>query len=406
MKILFLTLYYEPDIAANAVIMTRLAEELARRGHQITVVTSFPHYEKNIVEEDFRGKFFQREKKEGIHIIRCFLYTSKKKEKMWVRLLNYVSFNVLSTLAGLFSGPYDLIFAPSPPLSIGFTAYVLGVLKRVPFIYNVQDINPDVLIKLGILKNDLAIRFSKWLESFVYRKAKHLTVISEGFKQNLLRKGVPEKKISVIPNFVDADFMKPGAGDGFRKEYHLEEDFLIMYAGNLGHSKDLEQVLACAKLLKEEKHFHFVIVGDGSRKPNLLCRANAMDLDNVTFLPFQPRDSVPELYSASDISLVSLKMGLAGDSLPSKVYSIMACERPVLAAVDEGSDVWQLVKETGSGVCVPPGSPRKMAQAIHRLYQDPSRRKEMGKSGRDYVLEYHTRDKIGESYHQLIDDLF
>jgi colanic acid biosynthesis glycosyl transferase WcaI len=186
MRILVITLYYHPDIGANAVIVTQLCQELANRGHQLMVVTGFPHYADNTLERRYRGKLLASERTGQLRVIRTYLYTSPHKASFLVRFLNYVSFNILSTLAGLFSGPQDVILAPSPPLTIGLSAAIIGFFKRIPYVYNVQDINPDVLIKLGILKNRLFISFSKWLERFVYRCAAVITVLSEGFQNNLL----------------------------------------------------------------------------------------------------------------------------------------------------------------------------------------------------------------------------
>lgn len=397
-----LTLYYEPDIGANAVLISELAQELAERGMKITVITGFPHYADNTLESDYRGKIFANESRGNIKVVRTYLYTSPNKASFWVRFLNYVSFNVLSTVAGIFSGPQDLILAPSPPLTIGFSAAVIGFLKRIPYIYNVQDINPDVLIKLGILKNRLFIRFSKWLEKFVYRQAEMITVLSEGFRENLRSKSVPDEKLVVIPNFIDPDFVQPlPRNNDFRQKHHLQDKFVVLYAGNLGHSQNLEDLLDCASQLQEDRQLEFVIVGNGSRKPFLEDYARELALNNVIFLPFQPRDDVPQVYAAADLSLVTLKKGIALDSVPSKLYTIMASGRPVLAAVDPGSDAWNLVQEANCGICVPPEDPAALKAAIAELRSQPERIKALAKAGRAYVVKHHTRDIIGDVYQQL-----
>ena len=406
MRILLLSLYFEPDIGANAVIVSELAHELDRLGHQITVITSFPHYKGNVLEDSYRGKLIVKKQRENIHVIRTYIYTSPEKDRFLVRLLNYVSFNILSTLAGIFSGKQDLILAPSPPLSIGLSAAIIGFFKRIPYVYNVQDINPDVLIKLGILKNPLFIRFSKWLEKFVYQHARHITVLSEGFKRNLLKKGVPVKKISIVPNFVDPDFIKPlPRQNSFRKRFELEGKFIILYAGNLGHSQDLVQILKIAKLKQGDDKLAFVIVGGGSRKSFLKEKAKTLHLNNVHFIPFQPWEDVPLIYAAADVSLVTLKEDIALDSVPSKIYTIMASKRPVLAAVDQGSDAWKLIREAKCGICVEPDNDRALLDAISILRQSPELRNEMGKKGRNFVLKRYTRRVVGKKYHQLINGL-
>ena len=403
MNILLLSLYFRPDVAANAVIMTELVEELLERGHEVTVVTAFPHYAQNVTQPKYRGKIFQKEESEGLTIIRTYLYTSPEKQRFLVRLFNYASYNILSTLAALFTGQQDVIIAPSPPLTVGLSAAIIGFFKRIPYIYNVQDINPDVLIKLGILKNNLIIQFSKWLEKFVYTRAEHITVLSEGFRQNLVKKGVPDHKISVIPNFIDPNFIQPLPKDNsFREEHELQSDFLITYAGNLGHSQYLEVLLESARRLEDKGRFTFLVVGNGSRKAELKKLAQDDQLSNVHFLPFQPRERVPEIYAAADICVVTLKSGIAMDSVPSKAYTIMASSRPVLAAVDRGSDTWKLIQEAACGVCVEPEDPEAFTEAILSMSSQPALLEKFGKNGREYVLRHHTREVIGQKYDRLL----
>jgi colanic acid biosynthesis glycosyl transferase WcaI len=406
MRILFLSLYFKPDVAANAVVISELAEELVKEGHEITVVTSVPHYASNEIPEEYKGKLIQKNRMPGMKVFRTYLYASPSKEKFIVRLLNYVSFNVLSTITGLFSGPQDVIFAPSPPLTIGLSAAVIGFFKGTPYVYNVQDINPDVLIKLGIMKNPFFISFSKLLEKFVYKHAKHITVLSQGFKKNLLRKDVNPEKITVIPNFVDTDFIRPlPKENSFRKRFGLEDNFIILYAGNLGHSQSIEVLLESAVLLEEYDDMVFVIVGNGSREEILKNLAKEFGTENVIFIPFQPRADVPEIYAAADISAVLLKKDIALDSVPSKTYTIMASARPIAAAVDKGSDVWNLITDVECGLCVEPESPNLFAEAVETLYNNQKLRENFAVNGRKFVEENHTKQVIGKRYHKLFQAL-
>lgn len=293
MRVLLLTLYFAPDVAANAVVMTELAEELASFSHQVTVVTAFPHYAGNVIDRRYRGRLIHQDTHKGIRVIRTYLYTSPHKQRFLVRFLNYVSFNVLSTFTGLFSGPQDVILAPSPPLTIGLSAYIISRVKRIRYLYNVQDIYPGVVVKLGIIKNPWVIALSRWMERFVYSHARHITVVSEGFRANLLRKGVPPQKLTVIPNFVDIDFIRPLPwNNSFRRRFRLDRRFVVLYAGNLGHSQNLECVLECAALLQDQDDIAFVIVGNGSRKPYLEAQAQQMGLGNVRFIPLDRKSVV------------------------------------------------------------------------------------------------------------------
>jgi colanic acid biosynthesis glycosyl transferase WcaI len=406
LRILLLTLYFAPDIAANAVITTELAEELASLGHEVTVVTALPHYAGNVIDPRFRGKIIQQDEHKGIQVIRTHLYTSPHKRRTLVRILSYISFNFLSTLGGLFSGPQDIILAPSPPLTIGFSAYIISRVKRIPYVYNVQDIYPDVVIKLGLLKNPIGKPLFRILERFVYRHARHITVLSKGFRANLLAKGVPNQRLTIIPNFVNVDFIRPmHRNNTFRYHFGLDGRFVVLFAGNIGHSQDLEHVLECAALLRDRDHITFVIVGDGSRKAQLQDQARRMSLRNVLFIPFQPREDVPNIYAASNISLVTLRKGIALDSLPSKAYTIMGSGRPIIAAVDPGSDIWNLVNQAECGLCVEPENPRALAKAIRTLYAEPALRERMGRNGRKHVTENYARQVVARQYHELLTSL-
>lgn len=406
LRILLLTLYFAPDIAANAVVMTELAEELTTLGHQVTVVTAFPHYAGNVIDHRYRGRLIQRDEYKGIRVIRTYLYTSPHKRRFRGRFLSYVSFNLLSTLAGLFAGSHDVILVPSPPLTVGLSAYIISRVKRIAYVYNVQDIYPDVMVKLGILKKPWIIALSRWLERFVYAHARHITVLSEGFRANLLRKGVPPEKITVIPNFVDVDFIRPLRRDNsFRHRFGLDGRFVVLYAGNIGHSQGLEHVLQCARLLEHEPRIAFAIVGNGSTKPRLEQQAREMGLSNLQFIRFQPAEDVPFIYAAADVSLVPLKRTVALDSVPSKVYTIMASGRPVIAAVDPGSDVWTLVEQAQGGLCVEPEDPQALAQAIRTLYADSALRERLGRSGREHVVQHYTRQVVAQQYHELLTSL-
>ncbi len=403
MRILLLTLYFAPDIAANAVIMTELAEELIQRGHQVTVVTAFPHYAGNVIDARYRGRLVQHEEYRGIQIIRTFLYTSPRKNRFGVRLLNYASFNLISTLAGILSGPQDVILAPSPPLTIGLGAWIISRFKRVPFVYNVQDIYPDIAVVLGVLTNPTVIRISRWMERLVYNKAIAVTVLSEGFRRNLLAKGVPADKLHVIPNFVDVDYIRPLPKDNsFSRHHGLHDRFVVMYAGNIGLSQSLETLLEAARILKDLADLQILIVGNGSAKQHLEMQAQAMGTTNVKFLPFQPRETLPEMYATADVSLVLLKNSIGAESVPSKAYTILASGRPLIAAVDEQADTRRMIAEAQCGIAVAPQAAQDLADAIRQMHKASVMRAEMGQRGRNYVSARYTPAAVASQYDTLL----
>ena len=402
-RILLLSLYFAPDIAANAVMMTGLAEELEALGHQVTVVTAVPHYASNVIDPQYRGRLIQQDKHKGIQVIRVYLYTSLDKKRFLVRLLNYVSFNVLSTLAGIWAGSQDIILAPSPPITIGLSAWLISRLKGIGYIYNVQDIYPDIAIRLGVLTHPALIRFACWMERFVYSKAAAVTVLSEGFRRNLLAKGVPTEKLTVISNFVDVDFIRPLPKDNtFSRQHNLHNRFVVMYAGNIGLSQGLETLLEAARILQDLADLRILIIGNGSAKPGLEVQAQAMGLTNVEFLPFQPRETLPDMYATADVSLVLLKQGIGAESVPSKAYTILASGRPLIAAVDEQAETRRLVAESQCGIVVPPEEAQTLADAIRQMYHAPVVRAEMGQRGRASVSAHYTPQVVASQYDALL----
>ncbi len=298
MRILFLTMFYQPDSAATGIVMASLAEELAEQGHDVRVVTSMPHYSTNAIWKEYRGKLWTRERQGKIPVHRVWAYVPKDKDKLIPRFFSYLSFTLLSTVAGLLMPRPDVIItpSPSPPLTNGVSAYLLGKLRGVPFVSNIQDIYPDVAIRMGVMKNPAAIAGYKKLEKFVYAHSSAITVISEGFRSNLLAKGVPGDKLTVIPNFVDANFISPHPRrNSFSREQGWDDKFVALFAGNVGMSQGLETVLEAAALLRDLPDVQFAIIGNGASKPALVTQVETMGLKNVQFLPYQPYDRVPQI---------------------------------------------------------------------------------------------------------------
>jgi colanic acid biosynthesis glycosyl transferase WcaI len=402
MRILLLSTYFVPDASANGTLMSQLCQEWVRLGHSVSVVTSMPHYDTNRIWPQYRGRIWAREAHNGIDVRRVFVYVPANKASLWRRLLSYMLFNMLSSVAALSAGKCDVLLTPSPPLTNGLAAFVVSRLKRIPYIYNVQDIYPDVAIRLGVLRNKRAISAFQRMERFVYSKAAGVTVISQGFRQNLLRKGVPESKVHVIPNFVDTGFVMPLARHNvFSKSQDLDGRFVVLFAGNIGLSQGLETVLEAAKCLSRYPQILFLIAGNGASKQSLVERAGQMGLSNVRFLPFQPHEVVPQMYASADVCLVPLRRSLTEESVPSKVFTILGAARPLVASVDKESETWRLVRESGSGVCVEPENAHDLADAILMLYGDPQLGLKMGQSGRQFVEASHTCQRVAKQYEEL-----
>jgi colanic acid biosynthesis glycosyl transferase WcaI len=410
-RILLLTLVFAPDGVSTSVLMTELALELQSLGHQVTVLTTTPHYN---VEPEARarqpltrqwGGLLYRSELQGIKIYHASMPI--KGNRVSARLLDYARFHAISTMAGLLAaGRFDVILTPSPPLTIGLSAWLLGLLRRVPFIYNVQEVYPDVAVSLGVLRNPCAIRWLERLEKFVYSRARTITVISEWFRRRLLEKGVPDRKLAVIPNFVDTEFMQPrDRHNEFSSQQQLDNRFVVLYAGNIGLTQGFETILEAARQLQHLPEVCFLIVGDGTRRTWLEDQLRSGDCPNVRLLPYQPRSSVPRLYASSDVCLVPLKCGTARDTFPSKIYTILAAGRPVIASADLDSELTWIVDQSDCGWTTPPDNATALAQAVEQAYHERSTLLQKGLNGRAYVMAHHSRPAVTHKYHELIQQI-
>jgi colanic acid biosynthesis glycosyl transferase WcaI len=260
-------------------------------------------------------------------------------------------------------------------------------------VVNIQDIYPDIAVALGMLRNRPAIRFFQRMERWIYRAADRVVVISEGFRQNLLGKGVRAEKVVVVPNWADPETIQPSTRENaFRRDHSRPGEFVVLYSGGLSHNSHLEPVLEAAQRLLDEP-YRFLIVGEGIHKEHLMRRANELGLRNVTFLPFQPLDRYAEALAAADATVVTLHPAATFASVPSKVYKQMAAARPIVAIADRRSEVSRLVEESGCGLAVPPHDVTALTQALRRLAARTDESTRMGRAGRDYLTAVCSRQR-------------
>lgn len=399
MRILLLSTYFRPDVASTGVIMTKLAEEFVAKGHEVTVLTTVPHYDINRVWPEYSRRLVYSERSGSMRIYRLFTYVAQDKANVFQRILAYGSFNLLSILRGVTLPKHDVILVPSPPLSNGIIADLLGRVSRTPYVYNVQDIWPDVAVRAGVLKSPKWIRRLGKMERYVYRRAAGLAVISDGFRSNLLTKGVPQEKISVIPNFIDTDFLAPQPRqNAFSASHGLDGKFVVLFAGNMGFSQGLEIVIDAAAQLEGIPEIQFLMVGNGAGREAAEKHLEKRGLGNVQFLPFQPHEDLPNMYGSADVCLIPLRRGFTMESVPCKLFSIMAAGKPAIAAVDNGSETWSLLQRAKCGLCVEPEDATSLADAILQYYRDAEARGEAGRHAREYVESEFRASVVAERY--------
>ncbi len=404
MRILVVCPHFEPDTAPTGDVMTRIVGELAARGHELDVITSLPWYREHRIERAWEGRIVDRQATAWGHIIRVHPFPSGDKRSLWRRGLSFLGFTALVTAVGVPGRRVDAVLAMSPPLTLGLAGKVLALARRAPLVFNIQDVFPDVAIEVGALRGRRAIAAARRLERFTYARSAAVTVLSEDLRENLAAKVDDPAKIRVIPNFADTTALRPGPRlTSYRRELGLGEELVVMYAGNVGFSQSLDLVVDAARSLAERGDVRFVVNGGGSGLEELRRRASG--LPNVIFAPYQPRERLGEVLASADLHVVPLRAGLASSSVPSKLFSILAAGRPVLASVDVGSEVARIVQAAGAGVAVPPEDPEAFGAALEDLLSDREALSEAGRAGRRYVESWLSPAAVASEYEKLFEEL-
>lgn len=404
MKLVVVTPHFAPDVAPTGHVVTRLVDELAARAHRIEVVTSLPWYRNHAIEPGYEGRLVRYEDTPWGRIARVHPFPTSDKRNLAGRAAAFAGFSAVAAAVGGRGGPVDGVLAVSPPLTLGLTGRAIAAARRAPLVFNVQDVYPDVVVKLGVLRGRSTIAAASILERLCYRWADAITVLSDDLKDNVAAR-VPEAgKVRVVPNFVDTTWIRPSPRENdYRGEFGLEGKFVVMYAGNVGFSQPLGMMLDAAAALSFEENVAFVINGQGAARAGLEERARG--LDNVRFVDMQPSARLPEVLAAADVHLVLLRSGLSRSSVPSKTYSILAAGRPLIAAVDQGSEVARLVERSGAGLAVAPEDAEALTKAVRRLHDLPEEAAAMGKSGARYIAGWASPAAVAEAYEQLFLEL-
>ena len=398
--VLVLTLVFPPDAVSTAQIVGEMAVDLHALGHQVSVVTTTPHYNHDpdlLARQPLRpwwGRLVQRSTLGGAVVYHTAM--PRKTASIPKRLAAWMLFHALSLVVGVVAlRQVDVIVTPSPPLTMGLAAWLLGAWHRAPFVYLVNELYPDIAIALGAVRNRTVIGLLYALERFVYRRAAVIAPIAGRMRDRLLEKGVPADKVVLLPNFVDADALVPvPAPNALTRELGLDGRFIVSYAGNLGPAQGLETLLDAARLLRDLDHVVILLIGAGTMWDTLERRIRDEALANVRLVPYLPFARVPEIYGATNLSLVPLAASTGADAVPSKVFRIMACNGAVLAMTDAQSDLAQIVTDAGCGFVVDPGSPEAIAGAIRRAAADPAAVAAMGAGARQLVVERYARPVV------------
>jgi glycosyltransferase involved in cell wall biosynthesis len=399
-RILILSQWYPPEPMK---LLSDMAETLTTLGHQVTVLTGFPNWPTGKIYPGYRVRLLKRERMWGVPIVRIPLYPDHGRSGI-KRVLNFASFVVSALLLGPWVVPRpDVIHAIQPPTTC-LAGWFLSRIWGVSFTYEVQDMWPETLFATGMVKGEKILAAVGAFCTWAYRKTAAIRVISRGFRNDLIRKGVNPEKIHYIPNWVDTDFYRPEPYDAvLADKLGLSGRFNIMYAGTVGLAQGLETLMDAAVLLGDLPRIQFVIVGDGVELPRLMKLREERKISNVKFLGRYPMEKMGALYSLTDVLLVHLKDDpLFRMTIPHKTLTYLAAGKPVLAAVE--GDVADLIKEVGAGLSCPPMNPRALAGTVREFYNMPSvTRERLGQNGRSAARERFRRLGLVESIGAMLE---
>jgi colanic acid biosynthesis glycosyl transferase WcaI len=382
--------------------MTRIVEELAVRGHQIHVVTALPWYREHRVEGGYEARWWRVESTSWGSITRVNPFPGRSKTNLLRRAIGFLLFSVLVGLRGLVAGGWgrvDGVLAMSPPLTLGVTGWFVRLIRGGKLVFNIQDVFPDAAVETGAITNPVVVTLARVLERFSYRRCDAVVLLSEDLAANVRAKigDRDGRRVHVIPNFVDTVAITPASRDNrYRHDLGVVDQPVVMYAGNVGFSQSIGLMIEAARRIPEAV---FVINGDGSARESL--EKEAASLPNVRFVGYQPIERLNEVLAAADLHVVPLRRGLAKVSVPSKSYSVLAAARPLLAAIDPGTEIPKMLAESGGGVAVHPDDAEAFVAAVRDLLADRQRLESMGRAGRAWVERHVSPGGVASAYEAL-----
>lgn len=409
MNILIIDAYFFPEIVAFSHLEQDLLAELLKGDNSIHILCPTPS--RGLSKHEIKQ---YKKKKEIVNsqlIIQRF-WSPRETKNIIQRALRYVFCFIQAYFNAIKYKDIDLIFANSTPPTQGMLCAMVAkklskkYKKKVPFVFNLQDIFPDSLVYTGLSKkNSIFWKIGRKIETYTYQHADKIIVISEGFKQNILAKGVSEEKIVVAPNWVDTEKVQPIArkDNALIEEFGLDpKKFIVVYAGNFGVAQGADIVLRAAEKLQDCKDVHFVVLGGGSEFEKAKDYVKEKNLNNVTINALLPQERVSEVYSLGNLALITCKKGAGGSGLPSKTWSIMACDTPIVASFDTDSELARILETEKLGICVEPENVDKLAETIKMQYLSKDVPQN---SAREFVLQYAAKEKCVEKYIKVFEEL-
>jgi len=399
MRILVLAIHYWPEPTGIGAVLTRRCEHLAAAGHEVTVCTGMPYYPEWRTHAAYRGKMWLREVHNGVNILRSWVWVPAKINSA-KRMILEASFLTSSLLRALGSAKPDLILAVSPPLGLGLNSVLLSRWTKAPFVFDVQDLQPDAAADLGMLPGPILPILYR-LEAMSYRHAALISTVTEGMRQKIVGKGVPAEKVVVVPPPADHSFFAVGKsidGQAFRVKHNLMGKFVVAHSGNMGVKQGLDLVIDLANRLRQRHDIRFILAGDGVMRPHLQARAASLHLENLHFLPLQDKPDFLQMLAAVDLALIVQQSSVTDIVFPSKTVTLMSAGRPVAASVSADSEIARVIRQSHGGVVTEPEQVEPMANCIEDLVHASARLAGMGISARSFASEHWDEERILSSF--------
>lgn len=404
LRILYISHYFPPEVNAPAVRVSQFSRIWTELGHKVTVATGFPNHPHGIIPPEFRGKIFATENRDGVKVLRSYVYAAPNKG-FARRILNYLSFMFSAIVSCIFrSGKQDIVIATSPQFFVAVAGYVVSIFKRAPFIFEVRDVWPEEIVAVGAMKRGLVIKILEKIEMFLYRRAAMIVAVAQGTVDILTQRGIPAQKIVLVTNGVDYERFSQSVDDHTVRDQHdLNGHFLVSYIGTHGMAHNLGTVIGAANRLRRRDDIRFLFVGDGADKENLISATNELKLVNVTFVPQQDRNRIAQYYAASDLCLVPLrKADLFTKNIPSKIYEVMASGKPILIGAKGESK--NLVEKAHAGIAVEPDNDVDLSEKIAQMADDRELAQKLGANGRDFARKNCSHRDLAIKYLSHLND--
>jgi len=411
-KVLIHSIAFSPDGVSTAYLYNDIALAFNQAGYEVIVLTTTPHY--NVVKENLSQQPLTR-KAFGFYYTSIFngvkvMHVPQKKFKSTaLRLLGFIYWHIVSLILGLAQKNLSAILSPSPPLTIGLINLIIGKMKGARVLYNVQEIYPDFLIEQGGLKSKFVIKLLKWLERFVYNKSDAVTTIDEVFYNTIEGRFTDKSKLHIIPNFVDTSLYKPLSKAELSLDivdFRPNDNLKLMYAGNIGHAQDWEPLIQTAILLKDDK-VDFYIIGEGVMKSYLIDQVKLHNLSKVHILPYQPRELMPQLLAFADLQFIFMSKEMEGHGFPSKVYTIMACAKPLIVCSGEGTPIINFLRKHKCAELITNQDSNTKTKIIVDYLKSVKKveLEEMGNVGYEAVKTLYSKEVVANQYVSLTNAL-